>query len=118
MRSYDKKNQIKKANILVEQRFIASKMNESFHGPDGTPIAVDSKHRPVKKEETNKVDKVTVDVPLLIRLMEFSKEDAVSDMDLHVVAENLTKLSENGDSLTMDDYEAAIKGAKVNKTEE
>jgi len=30
-----------------------SKLNESFHEPDGTPIGVDSLHRPINKKENN-----------------------------------------------------------------
>lgn len=56
----------------------------------------------------NPPDSVCVDIPLMIRLMEYAREDAKSDMDLHVVAENMTKLSQSKDLLTMQDYEAII----------
>lgn len=36
---------------------------------------------------TNLSDKITVDVPLFIRLLEYAREDAQTDMDLHNVAE-------------------------------
>lgn len=117
MRPFDKKNAIKKANLLAEQRYLAYKgINESSNDVDETPIGVDSKNEPVEKE--NKADKVTLDVPLLIRLMEFSKEDASEDVDLHVVAENLVKLSESGKSLSMEDYDAAVEGAKTKDVSE
>lgn len=57
----------------------------------------------------NPADKVTVDIPLLLRIMEFAREDAKTDMDLHKVAENATKLSEEGRTLTMNDYDAIVK---------
>ena len=56
------------------------------------------------------VDDVTVDIPLLIRIMEFAREDAQSDADLHVVAENMVDMSNSG-TLTMDDYDAIIADA-------
>lgn len=34
---------------------------------------------------------VHLSVPLLLRLMEFSREDAHSDLDLHFVVENILK---------------------------
>lgn len=112
MRPFDKKNAIKKANLLAEQRYIASKVNESFGEDNEEPTVVDA------NKEENEADKVTLDVPLLIRLMEFSKEDASEDVDLHVVAENLVRLSESGKCLSMEDYEAAVEGAKTKDIEE
>lgn len=57
-------------------------------------------------EETNPTDTITVDIPLMIRLMEYAKEDAADDMALHQVAEKLTTLSQEGRTLTMSDYDA------------
>ena len=63
-----------------------------------------------KKEikESNQPDAITVDVPLLIRLLEYAREDAKTDMDLHDLAENAIKLSEEGRTLTMNDYDAIV----------
>jgi len=57
---------------------------------------------------SNPTDKIAVDVPLLIRIMEYAREDATDDMDLHRVAENLVKLSKHGKTLTMNDYEHVV----------
>ena len=59
-------------------------------------------------DEENAVDKVTMDIPLLIRIMEYSKEDAKSDMDLHKVAENLVEYSKSGKTLTMACYNHVV----------
>jgi hypothetical protein len=59
-------------------------------------------------EITNKSDKITVDVPLFIRLLEYAREDAKTDMDLHDVAEKTIKLSESGKTLTMNDYNKIV----------
>ena len=56
------------------------------------------------------VDTVTMDVPLLIRMLEFAREDASTDMDLHDVAEKLIALSANNGALTMSDYDAVVGG--------
>jgi len=48
-------------------------------------------------------DTVTVDIPLMIRLLELSKEDIKSDAELHMVVERLLDLK-NKPVLTMDDY--------------
>jgi hypothetical protein len=56
----------------------------------------------------NPRDTITVDVPLFIRLLEYAREDAQTDMDLHDLADNIIGLSEDGEVLTMDDYNAIV----------
>jgi hypothetical protein len=56
----------------------------------------------------NPTDTTTLDIPLLIRIMEYAKEDAQSDMDLHKVAENIIELSKGGKTLTMSDYNSIV----------
>jgi hypothetical protein len=56
----------------------------------------------------NPKDTITVDVPLFIRLLEYAREDAQTDMDLHDVAENIISLSSTGKTLTMNDYSSII----------
>jgi hypothetical protein len=56
----------------------------------------------------NPKDTIIVDVPLFIRLLEYAREDAKTDMDLHNVAENIIDLSEEGEVLTMDNYNAIV----------
>ena len=56
----------------------------------------------------NPRDIITVDVPLFIRLLEYAREDAQTDMDLHDVTEKIISLSTSGKTLTMDDYSSII----------
>lgn len=51
------------------------------------------------------VDTVTMDVPLMIRMLEYAREDAQTDMDLHNVAERMIELSQEDRPLTMHDYD-------------
>jgi uncharacterized protein YegP (UPF0339 family) len=60
------------------------------------------------KEAFNSIDKITMDVPLFIRALEYAKEDAKTDMDLHNVAEKAIALSTSGKTLTMADYDAIV----------
>ena len=55
-------------------------------------------------EDINQKDSIRIDVPLLIRLLEYAREDAKTDLDLHDVAEHLIDLSSTGQILTMKDY--------------
>ena len=68
-------------------------------------------------EETNATDTVKMDVPLLLRVMEFAKEDAKTDMDLHKVTEKLVELGKTGQTLTMQDYEQAVAAIEQQKQE-
>jgi hypothetical protein len=63
------------------------------------------------KEDTtnmNPRDIITVDVPLFIRLLEYAREDAQSNMDLHDLTENIISLSASGKTLIMEDYSTII----------
>lgn len=54
-------------------------------------------------------DVIKLNVPLVIRLLEYAREDASKDVDLHLVAEKLISLSQEGDVLDMDDYADIVK---------
>jgi hypothetical protein len=56
----------------------------------------------------NEEDIISLNVPLMIRIMEYARESASSDIDLHYVAERLVELSEDGDVLDMDSYEDIV----------
>jgi hypothetical protein len=60
-------------------------------------------------EETNPEDKVTLDIPLFIRLLEYAREDAQADVDLHYLADNAIRLSAEGETLNMDHYDQIVK---------
>ena len=59
---------------------------------------------PVEEVESNEVDTVTFDIPLLLRMMEYAREDAQTDMDLHTVAEKAIELNKSKEVLSMEDY--------------
>lgn len=60
----------------------------------------------------NPTDTVKIDVPLLIRLLEYAREDASSDMDLHDLAEKLVDRGRRGKTLSMKDYEYVVDEVK------
>lgn len=61
----------------------------------------------------NPTDAVKLDVPLLIRLLEYAREDANSDLDLHDLAEKLVARGTRGKTLSMKDYEYVVDECKV-----
>lgn len=61
----------------------------------------------------NEEDVIKTNVPLMIRLLEYAREDAKKDADLHIVAEKLIELSEEGKVLTMEHYPEIMKAVGV-----
>jgi hypothetical protein len=61
-------------------------------------------------EEFNPADKIMMDVPLFIRLLEYAREDAKTDMDLHNITEKAISLSTEDKVLTMSDYNSIVGG--------
>lgn len=61
-------------------------------------------------EDENPTDKVTMDIPLFLRMMEYAKEDAKTDMDLHDVTERAIALMKEHEYLCMDNYNDLVGG--------
>ena len=62
------------------------------------------------------IDIVLLDVPLMIRLLEYAREEATSDVDLHNLAAKLVTKSNKWKSwkpLTMEDYEKIVPPAEA-----
>lgn len=59
-------------------------------------------------EDDNQTDTITMDVPLFIRMLEYAKEDAQSDMDLHNLTERAIRLMQQHDYLCMDTYDDLV----------
>ena len=55
-------------------------------------------------EEAKPEDVIRLDVPLFIRMMEFARENAKTDRELHEISERAIKLCASGKMLSMDDY--------------
>ena len=68
-----------------------------------------------KNNQVDKIDVIKMDVPLFIRMLEYAKEDAKTDMDLHSATENILKLLEKSDVLDMDNYNDIINVKKDKK---
>ena len=62
----------------------------------------------VSEDANGSIDTLTMDIPLFLRLLEYAKEDAKTDLDLHYVTENALKCMQGKDKLSMDCYENII----------
>jgi hypothetical protein len=105
-------NRMKQEIFSLRQR-VSSPVSEGEITEDDVVLSADRripKSGLLSKPEptTNPADTVKLDVPLLIRLLEFSKEDAVDDMALHDLAEKLVAGCQRGRTLTMKDYDSLV----------
>jgi hypothetical protein len=69
------------------------------------------------EDATDAVDTVTMDVPLMIRMLEYAREDAQDDMDLHDVANRMIEMSKQG-TLTMGHYDDIVADTTADETVE
>lgn len=65
-------------------------------------------HKGIQNEAIDQKDTVTMDIPLLIRMLELAREDVKSDAQLHKIVEKLIEIRNKG-ILTMDDYDFVSK---------
>ena len=111
-----------------EKPFKGSVLNNAYFSPQWQQKTLrdfesllefnESVNQGVAEAEENPQDAVSMDVPLLIRIMEYAREDAKTDMDLHDVAENLIRLSAEGRTLSMHDYATIMTGKGAEQADE
>jgi len=63
-------------------------------------------------KEEDAVDTITMDIPLFLRMLEYSREDASQDMDLHDVTEKANLLGKERGILSMEDYDEIVGAVK------
>ncbi len=65
----------------------------------------------LKQLKEQKIETITMDIPLFIRALEFAREDAIDDEALHRFTEKAIELSRSCDKpLMMDIYNKLVKG--------
>jgi hypothetical protein len=62
------------------------------------------------QNQQNPEDVVAFDVPMFIRLLEFAREDATDDEALHKATDKIIELCQDGQVLTMDQYDEVVAG--------
>jgi len=63
-------------------------------------------------KEEDAVDTITMDIPLFLRMLEYSREDAAQDVDLHDVTEKANTLGKERGILSMEDYNEIVGAAE------
>jgi hypothetical protein len=62
--------------------------------------------QPIPGEDA--IDTITMDIPLFLRMLEYAREDAKEDVDLHDVTQRATELSKMKPFLSMEDYNEIV----------
>lgn len=93
-------------NEAAQPKSYLKPINETTAGDEkGKSKYFDVKDFDFELPEENPVDEIRMDVPLFMRCLEFAREDAQDDMDLHHLVEKATELSKDGKVLNMDNYD-------------
>lgn len=74
---------------------------------DEEPVVSPSDPRHQESPE-NTCEDLCMNMSLFIRLLEYAREDAKEDVDLHFVAENLDKICKEKGCASMEDYESIV----------
>ena len=83
--------------------------------PEKVKETIVIKYNDYLNESNDSIDVITMDVPLFIRMLEYAREDAKTDMDLHFVTENSLKILKTVDVLTMNNYNDIISSKREKK---
>jgi hypothetical protein len=62
------------------------------------------------QNQQNPEDVVSFDVPTFLRLLEFAREDATDDEAFHNATSKIIELCQDGQVLTMDQYDEIVAG--------
>jgi hypothetical protein len=108
MRIFKDNPMLQKAVTALLQKEFQKTFRRVIHGVLGEPFGL--------KENINPTDTIKTDVPLFIRLLEYARENAKTDMDLHNVTEKVISLSSTGKTLTMSDYDNIVKKQSLNES--
>lgn len=71
-----------------------------------------------EEEDKDKIDVISMDVPLFIRALEYAKEDAETDMDLHDFSERAVSGTKEKGVLTMEDYGELVGESEISTPKE
>jgi hypothetical protein len=110
----DKTKDAAKSGLKKVRDFIQKVMKEEeITVDDATEFKINlkhllDKHAITEEEGEDPIDTITMDVPLFIRVLEYAKEDAETDMDLHDLAEKAISATKQQGMLSMDDYDMLV----------
>lgn len=91
---------------IKDMQIKCSKCGWSWDTSDSSPDDATTCHK--CGHDNPQTDVISINTPTFLRAMEFAKEDAKTDMELHRVAENAARLSKEG-PIEMAEYDQLVK---------
>ena len=77
-------------------------------GDEANTLYIENSNQYLNEQEEDAIDTISMDVPLFLRMLEYAKEDAQEDVDLHDVTQRATELSKTKPFLSMEDYNEIV----------
>jgi hypothetical protein len=77
-------------------------------GDEANTLYIENSNQYLNEQEEDPTDIIAMDVPLFLRMLEWAKEDAAEDVDLHEVTERAIEAVKLRGLLSMDDYNDLI----------
>jgi len=77
-------------------------------GDEANTLYIENSNQYLNEQEEDPTDIIAMDVPLFLRMLEWAKEDAAEDVDLHEVTERAIEAVKLRGLLSMDDYDSLI----------
>jgi hypothetical protein len=79
-------------------------------GDEANTLYIEDSNQYLNEQEEDPTDIIAMDVPLFIRMLEYAREDAKTDMDLHNVTERAIEAVKLRGLLSMEDYNDLVGG--------
>jgi hypothetical protein len=77
-------------------------------GDEANTLYIENSNQYLNEQEEDPTDIIAMDVPLFLRMLEWAKEDAAEDVDLHEVTERAIEAVKLRGLLSMEDYNDLI----------
>ena len=77
-------------------------------GDEANTLYIENSNQYLNEQEEDPTDIIAMDVPLFLRMLEWAKEEAAEDVDLHEVTERAIEAVKLRGLLSMDDYNDLI----------
>jgi hypothetical protein len=81
-------------------------------GDEANTLYIEDSNQYLNEQEEDPTDIIAMDVPLFIRMLEYAREDAETDMDLHNVTERAIEAVKLRGLLSMEDYNDLVGGSE------
>jgi hypothetical protein len=77
-------------------------------GDEANTLYIENSNQYLNEQEEDPTDIIAMDVPLFLRMLEWAKEEAAEDVDLHKITERAIEAVKLRGLLSMDDYNDLI----------